>query len=249
MVGANISKAQALYVYDVYEVFEDGTEGERFLFCEFSRTIQDVTVNSVPWHFYLQVEILRAGETEREIITSALDPNQNLTKYSTYPIDGVVPSKNLVDLDVPNTDPVETRTFHFENARLLSAADEAVMAATSNPISDNWPDEDNPDVPDPLGEPTPYGEVGYGLCSNAYPGPAVIGGIPQPLTITLAKGDTLIVQARRADAAPTGTGYYLPDSVVIKGDLTLDNQAVAVIGSNVSSDDPGAGFSFSFTSQ
>ena len=216
-------------VYQIYDMYEEGV-GDYFLFCETAPGLQ-FTPSSAPWNFSVQIEILRAGETEPEIITSggALDPDMNLTLYDQNPaIIGGLADKDSITIGMaPNT-----RTFHFENPRRLTVASEEVMMATTNPLSDAVP--------------ATYG-LGAGLCSNAYPGPANIDGMPQPMSILLNKGDTVLVQARKSDISPTGV-WYLPNEAAIQGNLLLDGNNVSVRGERRSERDTGAGFSFSFTS-
>jgi hypothetical protein len=219
-------------VYWVYDVWEEGV-GETSLFCITPTPPNATTVrtNSVPWEYSLQIEILRAGEIEKETISdpASLSVTANLTNYDTiaYPGSPVPAQDPIVVGDPPNT-----RTFLFSNGRRMSAANEQVMRATSNPLSTLDPDT--------------YG-LGDGLCSNAYPGPSLLDGGPPPKTIVLNKGDTVIVNARRADEPRLGV-YYLPSGAAIRGELTLNGQRVNVIGDYTSDKDPGAGFSFSFTS-
>jgi hypothetical protein len=216
-------------VYEVYDMYEEGV-GEYFLFCETDVGFL-LTPSSAPWNFSIQIEILRAGETEPEIITSggALDPDVNLTLYDQNPaiIGGLGDKDSITIGEAPNT-----RTFHFENPRRLTVASEEVMMATTNPLSEALPDT--------------YG-LGAGLCSNAYPGPASLDGMPHPISIVLNKGDTLLIQARKSDTSPAGV-WFLPNEAAIRGDLLLDGNTVSVRGQNSSSTATGAGFSFSFTS-
>jgi hypothetical protein len=222
VVGTSVGRIPALNVFDLYE---DGI-GERSLFCVTPVPAVTLLPTSVPWRYSIQIEILRAGETEPEIITStaALDPDLNMTDYDTTSVTGALADKDPIVIG--------TRTFRFENPRRLSAANRDVMAATSNPLTQL--------------DPATY-VLGAGLCSNANPGLSNIDGAPQPISIVLNKGDTLLVQARKSDTAPPGV-WYLPNEAAIRGVLLLDGSEITVRGNRTSSVATGAGFSFSFTS-
>jgi hypothetical protein len=217
-----------LPAYDVWAMTEDGVPEVVYLFCE---SAGEFEVESIPWNFSIEVEILRAGATAPEEVTTsdALDPLTNLTKYDwSEPVYGVTPSKSPITID----DGGNLRTFSFEPIARFSAANELVMMSISNPLSDF--------------DPNTYG-LGDGLCSNHYPGPAGIDGMAQPVSLQIRKGDTLIVQARKDVDHPQGFNYLGDNQPLIEGQLLLDGQEVTVRGENRSSLDPGAGFSFSFT--
>jgi hypothetical protein len=181
-------------------------------------------------NFSVTVEILRAGETVPEVVVSSLDLDNNLTHYDTFVIDGEPPPLAPVQVQVGN----DLRTFRFDSMdpRYLLAAAEEVMRAEINPLSDLFP--------------ATY-DLGNGLCSTGDPGPTGIDGTPIPLSIEIGKGDTLIVQARKANDLPPGT-WFVTNEPRLKGELLLNGQPVQVRGNTLSGPDPGAGFSFSFTS-
>jgi len=218
------TSAGPIRAYAVFDMYEEGV-GDYYLFCQ---TIpQLLTTKSVPWNFSIQIEILRSGETEPELLTSsaALDVSLNLSEYDWQePITGTVPAKPSITIGA--------RTFHFVNPRIVSIAHQEVMEATTNPLYEV--------------DPATYG-LGAGLCSNAYPGPANIDNVAQPISIVLRKGDTVLVQARKSDTSPPGV-WYLPNEAAIQGKLLLDGSPTNVRGEDRSSTDTGAGFSFSFTS-
>lgn len=234
-VGAEVIR------YNVYDVYRDDNNNNQQdagelsgLFCEDTILQQNdrlASPTSMPWHFSIEISILRTGETEPEPLTGegALEVDGNLTDYDTTPaITGLTAAKSPVT--------VNNTVFRFLNPRRLSAATREVVIATSNPLS--------------TADPGTYGQVGQGLCSSIDPGPSAIDTVEQPLSIQLNKGDTVVIKARRGDVAPSGfvLGSNLVNTPLIKGFLTLSGSEVTIRGDNVSTKDPAAGISFSFTS-
>jgi hypothetical protein len=112
------------------------------------------------------------------------------------------------------------------------------MASTSNPLSTL--------------DPATYGTKGKGLCSVFYPGPPGLdrdAGAAYPFPITLHKGDTVTVGARRAVDGPEGLDIQNPPGPSISATFTLDGTGVNVRGTTSSEPGPGEGFTFSYTTR
>ena len=112
------------------------------------------------------------------------------------------------------------------------------MASTSNPVSTLDPDN--------------YGAKGFGLCSVFYPGPAGIDrptGAAYPFPVTLDKGDTVIVGARRANDGPTGLGVVNPPAPGLASTFKLDGVAVNVNGTQSSAAGAGEALTFTYTTR
>jgi len=93
---------------------------------------------------------------------------------------------------------------------------------------------------------------GEGLCSDFYPGSAGIdrlNGAAYPYPITLEKGDTILVGARRGVDGPPGLGVTNPPAPGLAATFNLDGIAVEVRGRLSSDSGPGEAFSFSYTSR
>jgi hypothetical protein len=230
-------------VYNVYDMFRDNDgdgvaddvdgdgDGDFWLWCKDANAV--VQASSVPYGFTIEVTILREGETVREFVTSLAateDFTVNVTSYDT-----VIP--NLPG--VPNAEPPIVsagNTYKFENGRRRSAADEAVAAATSNPVSDVDPSHG----------------IGNGQCSLVFYGPAridTVDGPASPLTFTLRKGDTVTVKAIRATTSfPNGAPIISPENVGLVASLTNEGRPVTVTGSFSTdpADGPNAGMAFTF---
>jgi len=226
--------------YFVYQFYEDlppynqqQDPGEDlYLFCKDAAGFQDISPQSVPWNYSLEVSILRAGETAPEVITSpeGLDVEFNLTEYDTSVGSGSTPFRNPIVLD-------NGRTFRFLNpGRILSAANREVRMATSNPLSDSGV--------------APYGTVGQGRCSAGDPGEPMIDGGGIPLVLDLQKGDTVVVNLRRANDLPDNFPND-PDLLTaeprIRAILSLGGRELQVRGEAVTGLEPSSGISFSYT--
>ena len=240
--------ASSVNTYAVWDMYEDGDPladppippngqydpGEPlYLYCE-NTGQETITALSAPFPFKIQISILRAGETEPEVVTSnaALQLASNMTQYDyARPIYGLNRTLSPITLD----DGDVTRTFGFINAdrRLVTAAREEVVAATENPLHDI----------DPQGYP-----LGDGLCSTNYPGEARIDQQPQPYPIVLYKGDTVVVELRRGTNPPPGIPYNVLGLPVIRAELLLDGETVVVQGDQVTGSEPDSGIKFSYTS-
>lgn len=235
---------------DVYIGFEDNDgdgqpDGDSFLFCLWRSPRHPTTGDplpgidtrgptSVPWWYYIEISRLPAGATESELVVSdeaVTDAVSNLTDYDqTGPIFGPVDPLDPITID--------GRTFKFTNGIILTEAREDIMASTSNPVSTLDPAE--------------YGIKGEGLCSDFYPGPPGIdrlAGVAYPFPISLEKGDTILVGARRGEVGPPGLGVQNPPAPALASTFTLDGIAVNVRGTLASRPGPGEAFSFSYTTR
>ena len=232
---------------DVYTGFEDNDgdgqpDGDPFLFCLWRFTVNDngdVVIDtrgptSVPWGYTIEVSVLAAGTTDPQLIVSeqaVLDSDVNLSEYDTTDsIFGPVPGLPPITID--------GRTFKFTNGTIQTEAKQSVMASTTNPLAEL--------------DPANYGTKGGGVCSDFYPGsPGIdrLSGAINPFPITLKKGDTLIVGARRAVDGPIGLGVQNPPAPGLSSTFTLDGIAVNVRGTKSSDLGPGEGFNFSYTSR
>lgn len=227
----------SINTYDVWDMYEDvngnmqhDADEQLYMFCV-TKGSQIIGPQSVPFPFKIRMSILRAGQTEAEILTSnqALLTTANMTLYDDAAIRyGGTAEK----LPIVINDDGELRTFRFINPRMMTAAREEVVAATTNPLY-----EFNPVV---------FG-LGSGRCSTAYPGPAKIDLQPQPMAILLNKGDTLVVELRRGTTPPPGIPLNVNGEPMIRAILRLDGREVAVRGETVTTKVPDDGISFSFT--
>jgi len=219
--------------YDIWDMYEDENDnGQRdadepfYLFCS-TKNSQIVSPQSVPYNFTIEISILRANQTEPEVLTTnqSFQLSSNLTLY-----DDAAPRYGVTIEKPPIT--VGERTFRFLNPRLVSAGRQEVLLATENPLYTI--------------SPATYG-LGRGLCSLAYPGDARIDNQAQPAAVTLNKGDTLLVKLRRGETTPLGLALLPNAQPRIKARLLLDGREVAVQGETITGDQPGDGISFSFT--
>lgn len=231
---------------NVYTGYEDNDgdgqpDGETFLFCLWRVSTDPnnpgiVTrgPTSVPWGYFIEISRIPAGETEPELIVSQAavsDETANITEYDqTDSIFGPISPLPPITID--------DRTFKFENPVIRTEAFETVMASTSNPVSTL--------------DPGNYGAKGSGLCSVFYPGPAGIdrpSGAAYPFPVTLDKGDTVIVGARRANDGPQGLGVVNPPAPGLAATFKLDGSAVTVKGTLSSAPGAGSALNFTYTSR
>lgn len=231
-----------VHLMNVYTGFEDNDgdnepDGETFLFCLWRMAPQGIETRgptSVPWGYFIEISRIPAGQTEPELIVSeaaVTDEFANLTEYDqTDSIFGPVPQLPPITIG--------GRTFKFENPLIRTEAFESVMASTSNPVSTL--------------DPANYGAKGFGLCSVFYPGPAGIDrptGAAYPFPVTLDKGDTVIVGARRANDGPTGLGVVNPPAPGLASTFKLDGVAVNVNGTQSSAAGAGEALTFTYTTR
>ena len=226
--------------YAVWDMYEDlngngqhDADEQLYLFCQDTGVVT-IAPFSAPFPFTVELSVLRAGETEVELLTSSAALNQasNMTIYDdSAPIMGITATKSPITID----DGGVLRTFRFinENRRLVTGAREEVLAATTNPLHDFAPQT--------------Y-PLGNGLCSTSYPGPPRLDDQPQPRPIVLNKGDTLVVELRRGTAPPPGVVFNQNGQPRIRATLLLDGREVSVRGETVTTAEPGSGIKFSFTS-
>lgn len=226
--------------YAVWDMYEDLNDNGQYdadeplsLYCEDTGEVT-ISAFSAPFPFTIEISVLRAGQTEAELLTSsaALNPASNMTLYDdAAPVVGLTATKNPITID----DGGVMRTFGFinEDRRLVSSAAREVLAATTNPLNDFDPQEY------PLGD---------GLCSSSYPGEPRLDDQPQPWPIVLNKGDTLVVELRRGTTAPDGITFNENGEPRIRAALLLDGREVSVRGETVTTAEPGSGIKFSFTS-
>lgn len=238
-------EVRQMYVYTGYEDNDNNgqPDGDEFLVCFWRGPVDPGTgqviplrraPTSVPWSYYIEVTRLPAGETQSELLlTPAASTNAavNVADYDrTSPLFGSVPARQPVTID--------GRTFKFRNGRILLEARQDVMSSTSNPLSTL--------------DPATYGQKGKGLCSVYYPGPPGFdrsAGAAYPFPITLQKGDTVTVAARRAVDGPQGLDIPNPPGPSISATFTLDGTGVSVRGTTSSEAGPGEGFTFSYTTR
>lgn len=264
-VTATNGAVPAYNIWDMYEDSDgdmqpddldgDGT-GDLFLWCEPSFVSFNPTF--VPIEFGAEISIVRAGTTEREVLTSPAGTliDANLSEYDPAVQFGLVPAKNPITVIQDTVLGPVTRTFVFDNLgtfsgtqrRLGTAARREVVSATYNPLSE-WGSQQSP---------VQYGHQA-GLCSLADPGPANLDGQGLPLSITLNKGDTLIVEARLGDAAdemfffPPGSSTpmsLISGSYQLNGELYLDGTPVSGVSGTLSSQTTfGSPITFSYTTR
>ena len=248
-LGVRIFAPNALVeLYNVWDLIEDNDDdgqpddGMTWLYCEFipvPPTAPPVTISpvSVPWKFSIQIDVLRAGGTEFETVsgTPYLDPNSNIAEYDTTVVSGFTPPKVPLTIDDGGT----LRTFKFPNPRRLSSANRDVVEAITNPLYEF--------------DPTTYGYLD-GLCSVGDPGPSDIAGDEQPFDFDLGKGETLRVQARKSFTAPPEMVDAAGNSLILlepalAGRMALDGKGINVRGDPSSTNAPGDGVIFFFTSR
>ena len=253
-LAAGGSEAPVYFVYDAFEdndgdfaaddVNSDG-QADFFLWC--IATLETASAASVPIGYTVEVTILRDGEATREMVTSnaaLADSTSNLSDYDPSPARfGGVPTRQPITIDDGGT----PRTFRFTNERRLGTASRAVVMSTATRDS-AW----GMGVGNPLHSFDSMYGLGNGLCSANDPGPAVIdrdSASTYPLQITLNKGDTVTVKARRALSLPTGITVLNPPAPSISASFRVNNKPVSVRGSTASMQGPGEGFTFTFTSR
>ena len=104
-----------------------------------------------------------------------------------------------------------TRVFEYLPSRRLSAANREVLASTSNFLSD-----------------ADFATFQGNICPGTDLGDDGILRQGQPFTFTLAKGDTVFVEARRFNQTPPGIDFDLDPELVAT--LQVDGQSVEVDG-------------------
>ena len=132
---------QGLRTFSTWVMFEDAdgdpstddpVDGQYYLWCEWpSPRLNEFAPISVPWTYTLQISVIRAGQTEPEVLTSvdALQGGEdiNLTAYDTT----VVTSAQFIQHKAPITE--DGRLFRFvdeqSQRRQLSQGNREVAAA------------------------------------------------------------------------------------------------------------------------
>lgn len=211
--------------YNVWDMHEDSdmdgepddTDGDgdpdQWLWCEALQGLPaDPTMrpSSLPWNFSVQISVIRAGTTGEVQITSndALAVDFNLSRYDSAESRRFTFAKNPITIDDMGT----LRTFVFTNPRKFTALHRDVVRATFNPLS----------AIDPITY--PYQD---GLCSLQDPGDANVDDQGIPYTLSLNKGDTVIVRARRglippAFTVPAGFQPLYSTEPTIDASMTID---------------------------
>lgn len=232
----------SVQMFNVWDVFEDSNQdnvpdGPSFLWCEqaiVGGNLVFVGATSVPWNFSVEVSVLRGETGASEVITDvlSLDPEANTALYDTIVILGATGTHSEVVVDDMGT----IRRFQFGSGRRLSVANRAVVSATSNPVTDLD---------------ASYG-WGNGLCSLGDPGEPAVDDQLQPYSVSLGKGDTVIVKARKSLLPPqemfNDSGQLLVSvEPILSGKLFIDGVEITPDGDRQSDVTPGAGIIFSHT--
>jgi hypothetical protein len=267
--GNAIASTDETGTFNVWDVIEE-PDGQPFLWCEFlpitNPPLIGINASSVPWGFSIKISIIRAGETRPDRFCKSFDPEQastfapcdsqadcldfeqcevetsnaalnttfNTALYDTTSVRfGQSPDTPLA-LNLPfgqDTITIGSRTFRFTNPRQHPAYHFDVMTAADNPLAFL------------LG-----GAVGNGLCNSGNPGPSVIDGEPQPWTIALNKGDTIVVEARRGLDVPPGLST-VATTPQLSGTLRVDGREVEQITGVRTETAANTGISFSYTAR
>jgi hypothetical protein len=193
------------------------------------------------------ISVIRNGETVKTVVTSSdamtENPAINLTGYDPAVATALTAHKQDICLDGGNAvtscaGAGVARRFRFVNSgllrRKLTQGHREVATTTENPLS--------------TANPT-FG-LGLGLCSLQDPGPPALDG-QYPFTIDLNKGDTIIVEAERGAAAPPGlpVSGNIDNQVSVAASLSIDGKSVTVNGVTGTTNQPGAGLKFTFTTR
>jgi len=251
--------------YNVWDMIEDSDfdglpdDGVTYLWCELLTGPADSSRPvSVPWNHSIEISVIRSGTFERERLTSnqGLQLDSSVSAYDTTPqLFNLTPDKAdytalrcagglnnaqpcVDDFSCPigggGFATCASRRFVFSNPRRETALTRAVISATSNLLFDL-----NPPLTAPLAPP--------GVCSTFDPGPESVDSSPAPFTVTLGKGDTILVNARISPTTPMGVNLSTVPS--LSGQMLVDGLPVVPRGNETSSITSGTGISFSYTSQ
>lgn len=230
-------------VFNVYTVFRDNdgdgnpddvdipTDGNPDLYLHCIQVAGTVDPTSFPFPYAIDIEVIRAGSTEVEQITSATAgvAPLSLSAYDETPVNPSANAPALADV-VSNGD-----TYKFTFMHRTSSVNREVVAATFNPLNQD--------------DPATY-DYGNGLCSEGDPGPATIDGQPLPVMGEFSKGDTVVVRIRRGDDDDFVLGPNTTNGTIaiLSAEVTLDGQVVSSVNGSLTGDeDPGSAFSFSLT--
>lgn len=238
-INFTASNASA-YQYDVWDEFLDlDGDGE---FDEGSETMQRTcelvmvvqvpgnpaapvseSTSSVPWPYSLEIRLIRAGETEAEVITTtdALDSQFNLTPYDDW---------QAVSQPIPSN--------CRNNPDLVCLPLGRVTAANQLVVESTFSQDDIFRCPGfPIADPIPRMD-----------GTVAAPGTP-PFSVTVNKGDTVIVNARKHIEGVAGVELVTVNDPTLNGFIFLDGLPVTPQGVTTSTTDNGSGVSFSFTVQ
>ncbi len=221
--AANNLAVQTYNVWDLtQDVDGDGQPDNNFLVCELDTDNNGVpltTIVSGPWQYSVQIGVIRAGETTETQLSStaaASSVTANLTPYDTISGRGRTCPRFP---PVPCPDP--SGEFVYTNPQRISSANPLLVNVTDpqNPPRVNCPTAD-------LGDPAVDGRL--------------------PFLVTVNRGDTVVVRARKAEDPALGFSGVLSNPS-LAGRVVLDGQQVTPIGTIASTADLGAGITFSYT--
>jgi len=193
-------------------------------------TPQTASSSSVPWRHSLEILLLKKGETEPVTVTSldALDSLFNVTPYDDTRFSGQAR---------PPCTPPEVCT----QLGRVTGASRLVMESRYEDLGRVYT------TPGP----NPIEIDGLFRCPGSPGGgdPRLGGTLDNPgsppFSLTLEKGDTIIVRARKALFAQNG--LETASAPRLSGRLTVGGRNVDVAGNSSSTTDPGTGVSFSYT--
>ncbi len=232
------------------------------------------SASSMPWGFYTRIEILRAGQTVRELLTSPLAADSPISQagYDTNSESGSIiqpdillshPAGQCSDNTAIACDPNLGDGYCGLFQATGGGADAGSCTAVAAPAVDRRFVFRNAEIPSSpfqtlwsqanrrvLAQRTHFlfeltgGTAG--LCPGIDLGDPQIDGSPQPFAVTLNKGDTIIVTIGKSEIPP-GVGF-VGSGPNITAQLLLDGAGVTVNGTsstNTSRDN----FSFNFTTR
>lgn len=209
---------------DCWEVWYDTTDppdgtpdtDAGFKFCQ---TVQK-DIRLIPWHYSLEISILRAGATSPELVASSVIPFDSIPDFvsmTDYDHAVGVGATHLPDL-------TQTPPQYFKRSSNLADGDSAQQVGSGSPVYIST----------------------FGI--DIVP-PNVLQQTPS-YSLTLNRGDTIIVAARKEKIADGG-GPWLPTDqppdINLHAILVVAGEQVQVTGTSTSPDDDGTGVSFSFT--
>ena len=225
----SFSASGQVYKLDCWEVWQDtdndGTPDQDtfVLHCE---NITDSNNNfvsaiaAVPWHYSIAITVIRAGQTEEQLVATSLIPGDavedfaSMTEYDT--------TRDLGGTKSPDPDPIRGPNFYVAPGSTYPNGAAAVITQANRLYLDsNFFN---------LGDPN-----------------LMLNGLTYSLDLN--QGDTVIVRARKQllsdsghwiDQAPT-------QDVELSGSLTVGGVSVPLQGTQTSPGSDGAGVTFSYT--
>ncbi len=230
-------------MWDLWDVFNDTNpkdgqpddtdgDGEPELFGILCRESRDNMNNritssagSVPWYFAVEIEVIRAGSTVSEqmtTVTSGSTPSSNQTPFDDRVLLGQSPACPAnVGGCPPGAD------FLFLNPRRMSSANQFLFEGAGGPQRFDCPN---------------LASIGNeGL--NDPAGAGVPPRSPLPFEFTIGKGDTVVVRARRG-GQPPGLDILSDPSIVSRA--SVGGQQVAL---QATQSTPGAALSYVVTAR